>query len=91
MSIVTFQFVHHNSLHYSILLFDSYHQVLCVLISKGILAMMFLTYIHQTSNLYTSFSDTVHTMMRPDYIFLCSPLKLKAIHYIVVLYVLYDV
>lgn len=53
--------------------------------------MMFLTYIHQTSNLYTSFSDTVHTMMRPDYIFLCSPLKLKAIHYIVVLYVLYDV
>lgn len=53
--------------------------------------MMFLTYIHQTSNLYTSFSDTDHTMMRPDYIFLCIPLNLKAIHYIVVLYVLYDV
>lgn len=53
--------------------------------------MMFLTYIHQTSNLYTSFSDPDHTMMRPDYIFLYIPLKLKAIHYIVVLYVLYDV
>lgn len=53
--------------------------------------MMFLTYIHQTSNLYTSFSDTDHTMMRPNYIFLCIPLNLKAIHYIVVLYVLYDV
>lgn len=52
---------------------------------------MFLTYIHQTSSLQTSFSNIAHAMMSLDYIFLYISLKQKMCTMIVVLYIVYNV